>query len=157
MSTPRYEDPDLRAIAAIWALVAALLAGGCGRESSEPAAPYTVGSIATPPKSHTLGGTISGLTRPGLVLANGTDTVSVAANATTFTLPAPVATTYAVRVAGQPEGLTCSVSRGSGAMPTSDITNVKVRCLDNPYPVGGTAKGLVLFLALARSARFSPL
>jgi hypothetical protein len=159
MSTTRYEDPDLRAIAAIWALVAALLAGACGGESSEPATRHTDGSIATEPKSHTLGGTISGLTRPGLVLANGTDRVSVAANATAFTLPAPVATTdtYAVTVAGQPEGLTCSVSRASGAMPASDITNVKVRCLDNPHPVGGTAKGLVLFLALARSARFSPL
>jgi hypothetical protein len=158
MSTTRYEGPDLRGIAVTWALAAALLAGACGGESSELLTRAGDGSIAAPAKFHTLGGTISGLTRPGLVLANGTDTVSVAANATTFTLPAPVAThdTYAVTVAGQPAGLTCSVSKGSGAMPASEVTHVKVRCSDNPSTVGGNARTLVLLLGLARSARNSP-
>jgi hypothetical protein len=113
-------------------------------------------------KLYTVGGAISGLTRTGLVLANGANIVSVAANTTSFSLPAPVVytTSYAVTVATQPAGLTCSVSNGSGLMPAGNVTSVKVKCLDNAYTVGGTAKdlnakGLVLLLELARSARFS--
>ena len=115
-------------------------------------------------KLYTLGGTISGLTRAGLVLANGADIVPVAANTTSLSLPTPVAYThgYAVTVASQPEGLICSVSNGSGLMPASNITNIKVKCLDNADSVGASARdlnptGLVLFLALARSARCSRL
>jgi hypothetical protein len=158
MSTTRWQAPELRAIALIWVLAAALLAGACGGGSSEPV--LNAGS----PKFYALGGTISGLTRPGLVLTDGTNTVSVAANTTTFTLPVPVAYTdaYAVTVATQPAGLTCSVSKGSGAAPASNVMNVKVRCLDDSRTVGGTAKGLngkglVWLLSLAQSTRFSPL
>jgi len=108
-------------------------------------------------KFYTLAGTIRGLTGAGLVLANRGNTVSVPANSTSFTLPTPVAYSkrYAVRVATQPAGLTCSVSNGSGAMPAGDVTSVNVNCLDEANTVGGTAKGLVLLLGLARSARFS--
>ena len=54
------------------------------------------GSVA----SYTLGGTIVGLTAGGLVLANGTDTVSPAQGATSFVFPTPVAsgTVYVVTV-----------------------------------------------------------
>jgi hypothetical protein len=111
-------------------------------------------------KFHTLGGTISGLTQSRLVLANGANIVTVAANTTTFMFPTPVtyAKRYAVIVVSQPAGLICLVSNGSGPMPASDVTTVKVTCLDNADPVRATARdfnatGLVLFLALARSAR----
>ncbi len=104
------------------------------------------------------------MTRAGLVLANGADIVPVAANTTSLTLPRPVAYThgYAVTVATQPEGLTCSVSNGSGLMPASNVTKIKVKCLDNADSVGASARdlnptGLVLFLALARSTRCSRL
>lgn len=111
-------------------------------------------------KFHTLGGTISGLTQSRLVLANGANIVTVAANTTTFMLPTPVAYAkrYAVIVVSQPAGLTCLVTNGSGLMPASNVTTVKVTCLDNADPVLATARdfnamGLVLFVALARSAR----
>jgi len=110
-------------------------------------------------KFYALGGTVSGLTRPGLKLANGGNIVSVAANTTTFTLPTPMAYShrYAVTVATQPAGLTCSVRNGSGLMPASSVTSIKVKCSDSADPVGGAARdlnatGLVLFLGLARSA-----
>jgi hypothetical protein len=50
--------------------------------------------------TYTLGGTVSGLNASGLVLANGTDQVTVMANATSFTLPTLVAysSSYAVTV-----------------------------------------------------------
>jgi hypothetical protein len=95
-------------------------------------------------QSYKLGGTISGLTAGGLQLSNGTDILSVPANATTFTFDQQVAYTsaYAVGVASQPTGLTCSVSNGTGTMPAADVTNVQVSCSPKAYSVGGTITGL---------------
>jgi sugar lactone lactonase YvrE len=92
--------------------------------------------------SYTLGGTISGLASNGLVLANGSDTLNVAANASNFTVPAPVAYggSYAVTVQSQPTGLTCSVASGSGTMGTADVGNVAVSCVVKP-PVVSTMAG----------------
>ena len=163
----------------IWALGAALLASSCGGDSSDSAIVQGGGSVTTcgvtsaagtadvsnvsatcSERFHTVGGAISGLTRAGLVLADGAHIVSVPANTTSFTLLAPVVQTnsYALAVAGQPAGLTCSVSNASGSMPASNVTSVKVKCLNRADAIGGTAadlkvKRLMLFLALARSAR----
>jgi len=104
-------------------------------------------------QSYALGGTVSGLTVAGLVLANGHDTVQVLAHAYTFMLPAavPFSSHYSVTVATQPTGLTCVVSNGSGPMPASNVTNVAVTCATTTYTLGGvviagtlTASGLVL-------------
>ena len=93
---------------------------------------------------YTLGGTVTGLTVAGLVLANGTDTVPVPANAATFTLPTRVdfSSTYTVTVASQPVGLTCSVSNGHGTMPAANLTGVTVTCSANAYTLGGSISGL---------------
>jgi hypothetical protein len=55
---------------------------------------------------YTIGGTISGLTASGLVLADGTQTVSPASGATAFTFPTAVASgsSYAITVKTQPSG-----------------------------------------------------
>ena len=50
----------------------------------------TVISVTCQSTGYTVGGSIAGLTTAGLVLANGADSVSVAANAIGFTLPTPV-------------------------------------------------------------------
>ena len=95
--------------------------------------------------SYTVGGAVTGLNGAGLVLQNGTDTVSVAANATSFTLPTPVAFTssYTVSVKTQPAGLSCSVANGAGTMAAANVTNVNVTCTDQPFTVGGTVSGLI--------------
>jgi hypothetical protein len=94
--------------------------------------------------SYNLGGTISGLTASGLVLSNGADTLPVMANATSFTFANKVAYTsaYAVGVATQPTGMTCSVAKGTGTMPAADVTTVAVTCSPQAYTVGGTINGL---------------
>jgi hypothetical protein len=109
-----------------------------------PAAPVTNVSVTCSENVYTLGGVISGLNGSGLVLANGTDSVNVPANAKKFTLPIPVAYTspYAVTVTTQPTGLTCTVSNGSGTMPANNVTNVLVTCSDLSYNLGGTIAGL---------------
>jgi uncharacterized repeat protein (TIGR03803 family) len=101
-------------------------------------------AVACSDQAYTLGGTVTGLTASGLVLANGSDTLSVPANATTFTMPSAVAYTssYAVTVQTQPAGLTCSVANASGTMGTAPVTNIAVTCGAALYTVGGTISGL---------------
>jgi hypothetical protein len=94
--------------------------------------------------SYTVGGTVSGLTQSGLVLANGTDTLTVGANATTFMMPTPVVagSLYAVTVQTQPTGEVCSVINGTNTMPATNVTNVQVSCSAQTYTLGGTINGL---------------
>jgi N-acetylneuraminic acid mutarotase/RNase P/RNase MRP subunit p29 len=101
--------------------------------------------VTCSPQSYSLGGTISGLVSSGLVLANGTDRLTVASGATSFTMPAAVAHTssYAVTVATQPTGLSCSVQNGTGAIGAVNVTTVVVSCSDQSYTLGGTVTGLI--------------
>jgi hypothetical protein len=80
--------------------------------------------------SHTVGGTITGLTAAGLVLANGADTLNVAANATSFTMPQSVAggSSYTIMITAQPTGLSCTLSNATGTMGAANVTNVGVAC-----------------------------
>ncbi len=81
--------------------------------------------------AYKLGGTISGLTATGLILANGTDTVSPAANASAFTFASAVAFdgSYDVAVLQQPAGQTCVVAGDFPAtMGPGDVTDVGVTC-----------------------------
>jgi hypothetical protein len=93
---------------------------------------------------YTLGGSISGLTSSGLVLANGTDHLTVSSGVTRFSMPTQVAfsSSYSVTVATQPTGLTCSVSSGTGTMPANNVTNVAVVCSPQSYGLGGSITGL---------------
>jgi hypothetical protein len=95
-------------------------------------------------KTFEVGGTVSGLTAAGLVLANGSDTLSVPAGATSFTMPTAVAygSSYNVTVATQPTGLTCDVTGGTGTMGAAAVTNIAVKCSDQPLTVGGSISGL---------------
>jgi hypothetical protein len=95
-------------------------------------------------KTFDVGGTISGLTASGLVLANGSDTLTVPAGATSFTMPTGVAygSSYNVTVTTQPTGLTCDVTNGTGTMGTTAVTNIAVKCTDEPLAVGGSISGL---------------
>lgn len=77
-----------------------------------------------------LGGTVTGLTGSGLVLANGSDTVAVAAGSASFTFPTRVGKgfPYGVTVLTQPAGQTCAVSNGVGTVADADIASVQVSC-----------------------------
>jgi hypothetical protein len=87
--------------------------------------------VTCSPSAVTLGGTITGLNAAGLVLQdNGADNLTIAANATTFRFPTPVAvgSAYAVTVFAQPTGQTCSVADGSSTA-TTDVTDIAVTCV----------------------------
>jgi uncharacterized repeat protein (TIGR03803 family) len=110
-----------------------------------PAHAATTVSVRCTDQPFTLGGTLSGLgANTGLILKNGADSRSVPANATTFVMPTAVSfdSPYAVSVQRAPSGLTCTIVRGSGTMPASNVTNVGVTCADQAYTVGGSVTGL---------------
>lgn len=111
-------------------MLAALNLGACGGGGSS-------GPVA--PTLHTIGGTITGLTTGGLSLANGTDTATVAVNATGFTMPTHLAanSSYAVQVSAQPSGLTCSVEGSAGVVPQADVTNIQINCIVSWTWMGG--------------------
>jgi hypothetical protein len=117
------------------------VAGGAGTTGTANVANVVVTCAE---QAFPLGGSVDGLTTSGLVLANGSDMVAVAANATTFTFPSLVAagSSYAVTVSTQPTGLACSVAKGTSTMPASDVTTVAVTCTDQPFTLGGTISGL---------------
>lgn len=103
--------------------------------------------ITPPAQSYTIGGTVTGLTASGLVLLNnGGDNLTVAANATTFTFATKVAANgaYAVTVMTQPTNETCTVTGGSGTVASSNVTSVSIACTSTNIPtftVGGTITG----------------
>ena len=91
-----------------------------------------------------IGGTLSGLTASGLVLQNnGSDNLSVASDATTFTFSTEIeyGSAYSVTIATQPTGQSCSVANASGTA-TADVTNVTITCKTETYSIGGTLSGL---------------
>jgi hypothetical protein len=110
-----------------------LLLGACGGSGA-----------GGPPASQTVGGSISGLASAGLVLANGSDTVSPASGATAFTFAVAVASgaSYAVVVKTQPAGATCTVTGGTGTVAATAVTSVAVACTPATFQIGGTISGL---------------
>jgi N-acetylneuraminic acid mutarotase len=100
----------------------ALALAGCGHSSSSTS---TVGTL-----NYTVGGTISGLTVSSVVLANGTATVTVAADASSWIFPTTftAGSSYSVTVKTQPVGELCVVTSGGSGMETGSVGNVTVEC-----------------------------
>lgn len=85
--------------------------------------------LSCAPNGFTVGGAIAGLTSAGLVLADGTDSLSVAANATGFTLPTPVSqgAAFAVSVKTQPSGEQCSLAQSTGSIrPAGHVAHAEL-------------------------------
>ncbi|NEX63977.1 hypothetical protein [Noviherbaspirillum galbum] len=80
--------------------------------------------------NNNLGGTVTGLRTSGLALTNGSDTVSVPANATSFVFSRRVGQgyPYGVTILTQPTGQTCSLANAVGTMGVADINSVQVTC-----------------------------
>lgn len=79
-------------------------------------------------KEHSLSGSVSNL-KGELVLANGSDNVTLQPGATTFTMAkVPEDSPYGVTILRQPADQVCTVSNGTGTVGPADITNVAVTC-----------------------------
>lgn len=78
-----------------------------------------------------IGGTITGLSADGLVLLdNGGDATSIAANATQFVMGSLIAYagSYSITVKTPPGGETCQIAHGSGTDVTTNIDSVVITC-----------------------------
>ncbi len=107
--------------------------GGCG------------GGSNSPPPTHTIGGSITGLASGESVglLDNGGDALTVSADGDyTFATALGSGATYSVTVSTQPSGQTCTVAQGSGNVQAASITSVAVTCTDDTYTIGGAITGL---------------
>lgn len=97
--------------------------------------------------TYTLGGLLSGLVAGDTVVLqnNAGDDLTLSANgAFTFTTPVAVGDAYAVTVLSQPTAPseTCTVTNGSGTMPSGGVTDIKVTCTLNTFTVSGDLNGL---------------
>jgi hypothetical protein len=104
----------------------------------------TVG-VACKASTHTIGGTVSGLSTGASVtlLDNGTDSLAVTANGKfTFKTALASGAAYSVTVSVQPTGETCTVTGGSGTVGTANVVAVKVACKAGTFTIGGTVSGL---------------
>ncbi|NGZ86961.1 hypothetical protein [Duganella aceris] len=92
----------------------------------------------------TLQGTVDNLRNSGLVLANGNDTVSVPAGATSFTFPQQIdyGTTYNITVKTDPAHMNCQIGGGSGSAGHTVTIQAQVVCNQNTYTLGGLFTGL---------------
>ena len=95
--------------------------------------------------SFTVGGTIGGLGNQGLVLQNGSDTVTVAAGATSFAFPNSIdyGTDYNVTIKTQPDHMTCVVQNPSGSAGRTTVIQVVITCAQNTYSLSGVVKNLL--------------
>ncbi len=102
--------------------------------------------VACKAVTHTVGGTVSGLSTGSSVtlLDNGTDSLVVSANGKfTFKTALASGAAYKVTVSVQPTGETCTVTSGSGTVGSANVTVVKVACASAAtFTIGGTVSGL---------------
>jgi hypothetical protein len=99
-------------------------------EGTMPTGAVTTIDVTCASSSFTLGGSISGLTKSGLVLTDGADELSIAANAAQFSMPNALArsSNYAVTIRKQPTGEACQVSDGTGTM-SGEVGTVRIACV----------------------------
>lgn len=97
------------------------------------------------PEQFTVSGSVSGLADGATVVLsdNGMDPLSLTANGEfSFSTSIPARGSYSVTVTTQPTGQACTVSNGSGAGITSNVTNVSIVCSTTSYTISGTVSGL---------------
>lgn len=121
-------------------LVALTLVSGWGCHSDRSSA-----------ATYTVGGTVTGVSGTVVLHDNGGDALTISSNGSfTFATALANGAAYAVTVATQPTGQTCTVSAGSGTVSGSNVSSVAVACAASAtYSIGGSVSGLTGTLKLA--------
>jgi len=106
-----------------WPVILIALLASCGGGGGG-------GGSAPTGSTYSVGGSISGLTASGLVLANGSDNLVVSANAASFKMPrsSPTGTAYDLVVKSHPAAIQCQIANPSGIIGNSNVTNIAVSC-----------------------------
>jgi hypothetical protein len=92
----------------------------------------------------TVQGSVDNLKNAGLVLANGGDTVSVPAGATSFSFPQQIdyGTSYNITVKTNPAHMNCQIGNASGSAGHTVTIQAAVVCNQNTYTLGGQFTGI---------------
>jgi 6-phosphogluconolactonase len=105
------------------------------------------GTPSLPMSTHSVGGTVTGLSGTGLVLRNnGGNDQTIAANGSfVFSTLVAAGANYSVSVVTQPSNpsQTCVPSGGAGVVGSANVTSVIVNCTSDAFAVGGSVSGLV--------------
>lgn len=91
-----------------------------------------------------LGGTIKGLTQPGMILKNGSWEAKPAAFAPTFQFAELIADDkdFFIDIAKQPDNSHCEIANNKNKANTYTVVQTVVTCVTDSYPLGGTVTGL---------------
>jgi RNase P/RNase MRP subunit p29 len=103
------------------------VSNGSGSVSGGLAPPAaTVNCVA----AWSISGRVNGLSRSGLVLANGSEDITIAANAASFAFATqlPGGASYSVTVRTQPALQRCTVGNGDGVVGQEAVSDVLVSC-----------------------------
>ncbi|MEO8959338.1 MAG: hypothetical protein ABI304_10370, partial [Rudaea sp.] len=102
-------------------------------------------SCGAVPATHTIGGSISGLTGSVQLKLDGTGPTSTQTQAYssngnfTFSTALDAGSNWSVSVVTQPIGQTCTLTSNSGTNLSADVTTVAVACVTNTYTLTYTA------------------
>ena len=130
------------------AVAALAVLSGCGGGGNGAFLPVPP-SVST---SYTIGGTLSGLSGTVVVRNNaGNDLTLKADGAFAFTDAVIAGNPYAVTIAQQPQGQTCTVTAGQGTA-TANVSDVRVVCTAVTRTIGGTISGLTGAVVLQNNA-----
>jgi len=143
-----FQLPNLFAAGAAYQV--RVLAQPQGQTCSVAAGAGTIGSasittvqVTCSVNSYSVGGTITGLDAGGLVLDDGTDSVTIPIGTSTFTFPSKIASgaAYAVTIQVQPTGPACQLINATGTVAASSITTVMVVCGQWAWQSGASTTG----------------
>ena len=136
-----------RAIFAFVTLTGLLVLSGCGGGGGGGGAVISPPPPAppAPPPTYSIGGTITGLSTSGLVLASGQTTLPIKSNQATFTFPTEVisGTAYNVTIQTQPTNESCTITSGNGTVSGANVTNIQVSC----SPAVGSGVGWIPYIS----------
>jgi hypothetical protein len=87
---------------------------------------------------------ITGLTKTGLILTNGKDTVTVDASTGVIQFPTLVAQDeqFDIEMKQQPTGAVCTITNNKNKANYYTVQQTLVSCVTNSYTLGGTVSGL---------------
>ena len=91
-----------------------------------------------------LSGGITGLTKSGLVLVNGSETVTPAAGDTAFQFPNLIAVNdnFDITIKSQPTGAVCTIANNVNTANIYTVQQTLVTCTTNTWTLGGVVNGL---------------
>ena len=91
-----------------------------------------------------LSGGITGLTKSGLVLVNGSETVTPLAGDTAFQFPNLIAVNdnFNITIKTQPTGAVCTIANNVNTANIYTVQQTVVTCVTNTWTLGGVVNGL---------------